>query len=192
MLYGGVHIKEAFARRMAVKDEVAYIGLKETDSHLQLYKCMMNTKDFQEPLNTKLTRLKTGTHDNVAGNKVALREYLKPILSNIAEHFGFTVVTDIDKDHLMTVQGKDALFVYFGAMTAKLIHVACWLQIPKSNGKIDQATNPKIFFWVLHTSYAQELEALGDLEEIKKDEDMHVDQISNIMLVFDQGIDYVK
>ena len=67
------------------------------------------------------------------------------------------------------------MFVYFGAMTAELIHVACWLRVPRiqstdtltGNPKVvvDTLNRPKIFFWVLHTSYAQELEALGEANE---------------------------
>jgi hypothetical protein len=30
---------------------------------------------------------------------------------------------------------------------------------------VDNLNSPKIFFWVLHTSYAQELEALGEANE---------------------------
>jgi hypothetical protein len=193
VLYGGVHIKEAFARRMAntqptVQDDVAYIGLKEMDSHLQLYKCILDPKDFHEALFIKLNRKKTSTHDEITHNKQALRKYLKLKLDNITQNFGITLVTDIDHDHLLTVQDKDALFVYFGAMTAKLIHVACWLRIPKVDKKIDESKNPKIFFWVLHTAYAQELEALGDFEDTGKDNSAY----KKIDLEFEQGIDFVE
>ena len=165
MLYGGVHIKEASATRMEdVQDQVSYIGLKDAGTHLQLYKCMTNYKAFEDALTGKLNRTKTAKHDNISNNKKELRDYLRTKVAALAQHLDFTLVTDFAKDHLLTVPLQDAFFVYFGAMTKNLVHVACWLRLQKTNSKVDYAKPPKIFFWVLHTSYAQELEELSTLE----------------------------
>jgi hypothetical protein len=53
-------------------------------------------------------------------------------------------------------------------MTSQLVHVACWLRLQISGLKIDYTAAPKIFFWVLHESYAQEIEALSELETMEK------------------------
>jgi hypothetical protein len=165
VLYGGVHIKEASATRMEdVQDQVSYIGLKDAGTHLQLYKCMTNYKAFEDALNAKLNRTKTAKHDNISNNKKELRTYLSTKVAALAQYLDFILVTDFDKDHLLTVPLQDVFFVYFGAMTKNLVHVACWLRLQKTNGKVDYAKPPKIFFWVLHTSYAQELEELSTLE----------------------------
>ena len=163
-----VHIKEAVACRMAladdIQDEVAYIGLKEGDLHLQLY-ANIQEKGFDAKVREKLERKKTNSFDTDQ-MKPKLRQYLEEKVPAIATLLKLIVVTDFKTDHLLTVQQGNAWFVYFGAITQhELIHVACWLKIPMKTKEIDTATTPQIFFWVLHMSYAQELEALGDLEE---------------------------
>lgn len=163
-----VHIKEAVGCRMSavdeIRDEVAYIGLKEGDLHLQLYASIME-QDFNAKVDEKLKRKKTISFDTDQ-MKQKLRQYLEEKVSAIATLLKLIVVTDFKTDHLLTVQQANACFVYFGAITEhELIHVACWLKIPMKEKEIDIATTPQIFFWVLHMSYAQELEALGDLEE---------------------------
>jgi hypothetical protein len=36
--------------QVAVQDKVAYIGLKDADTHLQLYKCMLKHQEFERGL----------------------------------------------------------------------------------------------------------------------------------------------
>ena len=151
----------------AVEDNVAYIGLKDAGTHLQLYKCMKKHQEFEKGLHAKLGRAKQINHDENRNDKRILRDYLKTKLPRLQEYFGFTLVTDIEKDHLLTVRLNDGYFVYFGAMTTQLVHVACWLRLQIST-KIDYSTPPKIFFWVLHESYAQEIEALSEVEAMDK------------------------
>ncbi len=150
----------------AILDDVAYIGLKNRGEYLRLYKCMENAADFETTLRAKLARSQTPKHAEQPNTKKKLREYLKTKTEALAKLFRYTIVTDFDNDHLLTVVDQGKYFVYFGAMTAALIHVACWLLIPMPDGHIDLTpeSKPKIVFWVLHTSYAQELEALSDLE----------------------------
>ena len=150
----------------AILDDVAYIGLKNRGEYLRLYKCMENAAAFETILHEKLARSKTSTHEVKPNTKNKLREYLKIKTEALAKLFNYTIVTDFENDHLLTVAYQGKYFVYFGAMTATLIHVACWLLIPRRDGHIDltSESKPKIVFWVLHTSYAQELEALSDLE----------------------------
>ncbi len=179
MLYGGVHIKEASATRMAVVDDnVAYIGLKDAGSHLQLYKCMIKHRGFEDGLQNKLARAKQSNHDENVHKKQNLREYLKQKLPKLEAYFGFTLVTDIENDHLLTVRVNDGYFVYFGAMTSQLVHVACWLRLQISEPNIDYTKAPKIFFWVLHESYAQEIEALSELETMEKSNMVEADDQS--------------
>ena len=152
---------------MQVRDDVAYIGLKEEYDHVLLYPCMQDqTKDdFNATLHEKLERQKRPSHAQEIAKNPNLRKYLLGKVQLIETELHLTMVTDFERDHLLTVNQQNALFVYFGAMTKALIHVACWLRIPKAAGKFDGNALPQMFFWVLHTSYAQELEALGDLKK---------------------------
>jgi len=163
-VYAGVHIKEAVVTRMAhesiVTDQVAYISLKEEENGIQMYICMKNSNKFSEVLQQTLS-------DNTTSHKTKidaqdLKKYLQENVVDIANLLEVTVVTDFEKDTLLTVEDDTACFVYFGAMTKSLVHVAFWLRIPIHDAAIDEIAKPNIFFWVLHTSYAQELEALGD------------------------------
>jgi hypothetical protein len=154
----------------AIQDEVAYIGLKNRGDHLRLHKCMEHAELFGNFLYEKLARTKTPNHDEKPNTKVELRKYLQEKVELLANEFKYTVVTDFAKDHLLRVFHQDKCFVYFGAMTENLIHVACWLLIPMHDGKIDKQAKPHIVFWVLHASYAQELEALSELELITTDQ----------------------
>jgi hypothetical protein len=149
-----------------IQDEVAYIGLKERDTHLQLY-ASTQEKEFDTKVREKLQRKKP-TSFETDKKKNKLRQYLQDKVPAIATSLKLTVVTDFKTDHLLTMKHENACSVYFGAMTQEeLIHVACWLRIPMTEGKvIDTAKHPQILFWVLHMSYAQELEALGELEGV--------------------------
>jgi hypothetical protein len=152
------------ARVDAIKDGVAYIGWKESGPIMHLYKWKDESAidDFQEQLHKKLERRRRNQHDEDTTKKAVLRAYLNERVPPIATLLDITVVTDFKNDHLLTVKTHSAYFVYFGAMTKHFVHVACWLRIPLKHGAIDNIDKPKIFFWVLHISYAQELEALGD------------------------------
>ena len=171
-----------------LKDGVAYIGWKETNTIVQLYKWtdIEAIKDFDQKLMRKLKRPKRTEHDDDTMSKPKMREYLQDRVPSIAQSLNLTLVTDFARDHLLTVKRDDAYFVYFGAMTKDYIHVACWLRVPLKHNTIDNAEAPKIFFWVLHTSYAQELEALGDLVGEGK-----IDMINlRRLLDLSEGIDY--
>ena len=166
-----VHIKEAVGCRMAdadaIADEVAYIGLKEGEHHLQLY-ASVQENGFDAKVRVKLERKKTSSHATEK-KKEKLRQYLEQKVPDIARILKLIVVTDFKTDHLLTVKQENACFVYFGAITQEeLIHVACWLRIPTTQENvIDTSKQAQILFWVLHTSYAQELEALGELEGLQ-------------------------
>ena len=154
----------------AIADEVAYIGLKEGEKHLQLY-ASVQEDNFDKKVTEKLQRKKPTSFDTDKKKK-KLRQYLEQKVPDIARILKLIVVTDFKTDHLLTVKQENACFVYFGAITQEeLIHVACWLRIPMTKEKvIDTTPPPQILFWVLHTSYAQELEALGELEGLKPEE----------------------
>ena len=153
----------------AIADEVAYIGLKERADHLQLY-ASVQENGFDAKVRAKLERTKTSSHA-IEKKKEKLRQYLEQKVPDIARILKLIVVTDFETDHLLTVQHENACSVYFGAITEEeLIHVACWLRIPMKQTTLIDTPHPKILFWVLHTSYAQELEALGELEGLKPEE----------------------
>jgi hypothetical protein len=152
-----------------IQDEVAYIGLKEREHHLQLY-ASTQEKDFHDQVRQKLQRKKPTSFD-ADKKKTKLRQYLQDKVPAIAASLKLTVVTDFETDHLLTVKRESTCFVYFGAMTQEeLIHVACWLRIPMTEGKVIDTVHPQILFWVLHMSYAQELEALGELEGLSEED----------------------
>lgn len=153
----------------AIADEVAYIGLKEGQKHLQLY-ASVQEDNFDKEVTEKLQRKKPTSFDTDKKRK-KLRQYLQDKVPAIAKHLKLIVVTDFETDHLLTVRHENACSVYFGAITEEeLIHVACWLRIPMKQTTLIDTPHPKILFWVLHTSYAQELEALGDLEGLNPEE----------------------
>ena len=165
VVYAGVHIKEAVVTRMAhesiVTDQVAYISLKEEENGIQMYICMKySNTQFSEVLQQTLSGDTTSHKTKIDAQE--LKKYLQENVVKIAKLLEVTVVTDFEKDMLLTVEDDTACFVYFGAMTKSLVHVAFWLRIPIQEKIIDENAKPNIFFWVLHTSYAQELEALGD------------------------------
>jgi hypothetical protein len=165
VLCEGVHIKEVFAVGMgdtaSVKSDVAYIAMREDHNTFHLYTCMQNAKVFNEILDAKLAR---ATKVDAPLTKAKLRNYLTTIVPDIVELLNVTLVTDLQKDHLLTSKNDKYYYVYFGAMSKTLIHVACWLRIPRGKDKqIDESVKPKLFFWMLHQSYAQELQTLGDM-----------------------------
>ena len=146
-----------------IRDDVDYTAMKEEDEHVHLYACMLNAVEFKQALDEKLKRGKRTSHDKEM-SKQKLRKYLTDHVPKIAVVLNFTVVTDFERDHLLTVKGKktNVIFVYFGAMNEQLIYVACWLRITrKADKEIEKNHKPNMFFWVLHMSYAQELQALG-------------------------------
>ena len=150
-----------------IQDDVDYTSMKEDDDNVHLYACMLDATEFNKAVDEKLQRDKRTTHATDR-TKPKLRTYLSKHVPKIAKALNFTVVTDFQTDHLLTVKHKDpkVIFVYFGAMNKELIHVACWLRIERNaDNKIDENHNPNIFFWVLHMSYAQELQALGSSAE---------------------------
>ncbi len=97
----------------------------------------------------------------------------------------FTIVTNFGSDPLLTLKDDNFMYVYFGAMTKLLISVACWLRIPMKDKVIDgtKENKPEIFFWVLHTSYAQDLEGLGPEDGVV------IDTFKNT-LKFSESIEY--
>jgi hypothetical protein len=166
-----------------VKDEVAYLAFKEAEEHVHLFECMCKADQFNMDLNEKLERVKR------SGNQItkkSLRVYLQERKKAIEKILDFTIVTDFNADHLLTLPDAKSnfMYVYFGAMTKLLISVACWLRIPMIGKKIDMSTEkkPEIFFWVLHRSYAQDLEGLGE-------GDIAIDEFK-ATLKFSQSIEY--
>jgi hypothetical protein len=68
-----------------------------------------------------------------------------------------------------------------------MVHVACWIVVPKAALEVAgsaaavKAPNPKICFWLLNTSYAQQLAGLGVL--------IDVDTLERV-LDLTQGLEY--
>ena len=168
-----------------VHDEVAYLAFKEVDLHVGLFECMSAADEFNKDLTEKLERATRSSINDKGNKRQLLRAYLIEKKQYIETILDFTIVTNFRSDPLLTLKDKHFMYVYFGAMTNLLISVACWLRIPMLNKQIDmdKEKKPEIFFWVLHTSYAQDLEALGPKDGV----DLHAFKDT---LEFSQSIEY--
>jgi len=172
----------------ALQDAVEFTAMKEEDGHVLLYEVMKNATEFMREIDLKLKRGKKSTHDALRKQQ-ALRPYLIELVPQIAPVLNFTVVTDFEKDHLLTItqDNKQFTFVYFGAMNEELTYVACWLRIPLGPGKKPKSVEeqkPNLFFWVMHSQYTQALDALGEAHGVRlHDLETHVN--------FNASINYV-
>ena len=101
-----------------------------------------------------------------ASDKAKLQDYFNKHIEKIAKALKLTTVTE-EGDNILFIptKSRDHFFVYFGAMTESMVHIACWMVVPKDAlGKAadDDAHKPRICFWMLNTSYAQQMAALED------------------------------
>ena len=163
MLVDVVHIKETFATRM---DPMTFIGLKqEHDGKLQFYACMADG-EFASVIEQKMENTSTarGKDNAMVAN---VRNYLLEKVPLIAAQLKLKVVTDLQTDRLLTIRQASSsyVFVYFGAVTADWIHVACWLRIELDGDIISKSRKSpaKLFFWMMGRSYTQPAEALSKL-----------------------------
>jgi hypothetical protein len=120
-----------------------------------------------------------------ATDKKALQEYFKTHIKGIEEALHLKTVTEADDNILfIATKARDHFFVYFGAMSDSMVHIACWMVVPKTalGAPADRAHRPKICFWMLNTSYAQQM---ADLETGDKD----IEELENV-LDLSEGLEY--
>ena len=183
-----MHIKETFAARMAdihVPEQVAYLAFNEGEGpHVHLFECMCPGDQFNNDLKEKLDTAKKSSIIDKGKSRPLLRAYLIEKKAGIESILNFTIVTNFRSDPLLTLKDGHFMYVYFGAMTKLLISVACWLRIPMKDKVIDRTeeNKPEIFFWVLHRSYAQDLEGLGE-------DGVEIDKFKKT-LTFSESIEY--
>jgi hypothetical protein len=205
---GGVHIKEAQGRGMSAAaaasvsqsemiSRMSFVGLSHyaLRPSIDLYAWDEAHKErFQERLDKKILRgkrtfdwnesaqvTKVVTHAKQvhAAEKVKLREYFNTHIEKIAGALELTPVTEAsDKFLFIPTKARDHFFVYFGAMTAAMVHIACWMVVPAAalvSVQAAAAHKPRICFWMLNTFYAQQMAALennGDTKDIDKLEEV--------------------
>ena len=121
-----------------------------------------------------------GNPDTIASDidRRIIKRYFKEHMPAIAAALQLTPVTE-EIDHPLFIQttSKDHVFMYFGAMTASMVHIACWIVVSKDAleayalAASVEAPKPKICFWLLNTSYAQQLAGLEtpmSIEDLEK------------------------
>ncbi len=195
---GGVHIKEARGRGMSVVagapgsqsemiSRMSFMGLSHfaARAFVDLYAWDAAHKArFEARLEKKLMRRARAFKFDVAGevtarvdaakrehasDKKALQQYFSTHIKGIEEALNLTTVTEAT-DHILFIATKprDDFFVYFGAMSESMVHIACWMIVPKTalGAPADGTHRPKICFWMLNTSYAQQM---ADLESGERD-----------------------
>ena len=215
---GGVHIKEARGRGMSAAaaapgsqsemiSRMSFVGLTDDASHpsIDLYawdeghkarfearlekKILRVARKFefwQSAQVSKVVNTAKDKHDRV---KSALQQYFKAHIKGIAQALKLTSVTE-ESDHILFIPTKtrEHFFVYFGAMTESMVHIACWMVVPAAAlGPVgDTAPKPRICFWMLNTSYAQQMSAL----ESEGDKDkLDIDELEKV-LDLSEGLEY--
>jgi hypothetical protein len=120
-----------------------------------------------------------------ATDKKALQEYFKTHIKGIAQALKLIPVTESSDEILfIATKARDHFFVYFGAMSESMVHIACWMVVPKTarGAPADRTHRPKICFWMLNTSYAQQM---ADLESGQKDSE-ELEQVLDLS----EGLEY--
>ena len=142
--------------------------------------------DFLRPEQvTKVLDAAKKKHERV---KTELQRYFKAHIKGIADALQLTPVTE-EGDHILFIptKSRDNFFVYFGAMTKSMVHIACWMVVPtEALGEAADAGahKPRICFWMLNTSYAQQMAALENDGEEK-----NIDKLEQV-LDLSEGLEY--
>jgi hypothetical protein len=199
---GGVHIKEARGRGMSAAagasvsqsemiSRMSFVGLSHDAKRdfVDLYAWDEAHKErFQERLDKKIlrearkfdwnesaqvTKVVSVAKRDHAVEKSKLQQYFAKNIPGIAAALKLTPVTE-SSDNILFIATKkrDHFFVYFGAMTETMVHIACWMVVPADalmSPEAAVAHKPRICFWMLNTFYAQQMTALennGDQRDI--------------------------
>ena len=194
---GGVHIKEARGRGMSAAagaglqsdmiSRMSFMGLSHVDTRasIDLYawdaahkarfearlekKLLRQARKFKFDAAGEVTARVDAKKAEHAADKKALQEYFNKHIKGIEEALHLKTVTEATDNILfIATKARDHFFVYFGAMSDTMVHIACWMVVPKTalGAPADGMHRPKICFWMLNTSYAQQM---ADLETGEKD-----------------------
>jgi hypothetical protein len=214
---GGVHIKEARGRGMSAAaaapvsqsemiSRMSFVGLSHdaTRDFVDLYawdeghkasfeerlenKILREARKFDSNQSAKVNKIVSDAKRDHAAEKAKLQQYFNTHIKNIAEALELTPVTEASDNILfIPTKARDHFFVYFGAMTATMVHIACWMVVPETalvSPEAAAAHKPRICFWMLNTFYAQQMTALeneGDTKDIDK-----LDEVLNLS----EGLEY--
>jgi len=154
---GGIGERSEMISRMS------FLGIHDVDSHehIDWYACEQHDR---EKFESKLEEIIQS--DNPIATDTHLTNYFKFHMPPIAKALGLTPVTEVIDNLLFLTTKTGNVWMYFGAMTASMVHIACWMVVPKAALEAQTALNtmvapnPKICFWLLNTSYAQQLAGL--------------------------------
>jgi len=199
---GGVHIKEARGRGMSAAaaapgsqsdmiSRMSFVELIDEDTRhvVDLYawdeghkarfqarlekKILRAAREFDFKQSKQVTAVVDAAKSFHAANKIKLQEYFNTHIEKIAAALKLTPVTESsDKILFIKTKARDHFFVYFGAMTETMVHIACWMVVPAAalvSGADTANHKPRICFWMLNTFYAQQMTALennGDQKDI--------------------------
>jgi hypothetical protein len=138
-------------------------------------KILREARKFDWNESAQVTKVVSDAKQLHAAEKAKLWEYFNTHIENIAVALELTPVTEAsDKILFIPTKARDHFFVYFGAMTAAMVHIACWMVVPAAalmSPEAAVAHKPRICFWMLNTFYAQQMAALennGDTKDIDK------------------------
>ena len=161
----------AAGERSDMISRMSFLGIYHDEGHtnLDFYAWDKAHKDtFEDRLAAAIAGGGTPETIELDTDRRILTQYFNTHMPLIAAALQLKPVTEESDHHLfIPTPSKDHVFMYFGAMTASMVHVACWIVVPK--GAWEAATsaaavkvpNPRICFWLLNTSYAQQLAGLG-------------------------------
>jgi hypothetical protein len=138
-------------------------------------KILRAKRTFDLENSAQVTKVVTDAKGHHAAEKAKLHQYFNTHIDKIAGALELTPVTEAsDKILFIATKARDHFFVYFGAMTAAMVHIACWMVVPAAalvSGADAAIHKPRICFWMLNTFYAQQMAALennGDQKDIDK------------------------
>jgi hypothetical protein len=138
-------------------------------------KILREARKFDPNQSAKVNKIVSDAKQVHATDKAKLQQYFKTHIEKIAAALKLTPVTE-SSDNILFIATKkrDHFFVYFGAMTETMVHIACWMVVPADalmSPEAAVAHKPRICFWMLNTFYAQQMAALennGDTKDIDK------------------------
>ena len=105
-------------------------------------------------------KLRGDSEDAVTPIQTKLQAYFRGHVQSVAGNLSLQLVTDAEQAAPLMVPLDDKMFVYFGAMTASCVHIACWLVLTPD----DMGAPPSVCCCFLSSSYTQKSDELGEIE----------------------------
>jgi hypothetical protein len=100
-------------------------------------------------------KLRVEHADTTTGQEES-RTYFRENVGKMAENLSLTLVTDAAQDPALVVPMDGKMFVYFGAMAASCVHLACWLVLDPGELK----KPPGVCCCFLNSSFTQKSDVL--------------------------------